>query len=88
MTAIPEYKCSLCGIVRHRNNLIVKRTQFLQMGKNGSVIRSRVTGWLCNVPIDGGKSCLEMDADWQRPLWHTSPGMTNLPSNQSEVQNA
>jgi hypothetical protein len=73
-----EYACTRCGRDVGRLNLKVRRVVFKEMGVKGPVVRSRTTDWLCVVPADdGGPSCLEADADWQKPALSGSPGMAD-----------
>lgn len=51
-----------------RENLRVKRVQFLKIGRNGRIIRSRNVAFLC-------LSCMEADPDYLRPALTASPGM-------------
>lgn len=55
-----EYKCNVCGIVKPRTRLYVKKTIFTTFGSNPRVIRSRTISWLCG-------SCVKGDPDYNRP---------------------
>ena len=65
-----EYKCGVCGMSHPRETLLAKRVQFVEMGRGGRVLRSRVTQWV-------GPCCLEKDADFTRPELAASPGMAD-----------
>lgn len=76
MANIPDYICSSCGREVGKDNLKVKRAVFREVGKGGSVVKTRTVGWLCIISQpDGEPSCLDQDPDWNRPLYSTSPGM-------------
>jgi hypothetical protein len=56
---LPNYACTRCLTPTKRENLVVKKSVFLEMGEGGRTIRSRVTDWLC-------PGCTNDDADWNR----------------------
>lgn len=66
-----KYSCSVCGKVVGRSRLRVKQAAFKEMGKGGALVRTRTTAWLCT------PGCLEIDPDWSRPAFLTSPGMAD-----------
>ncbi len=72
-----KYTCTVCGRDVGRGNLKVKRAQFREMGVNGRIDKSRVTGWLCMIPNGKEPSCLDKDADWQATKLAASPGMAD-----------
>lgn len=55
----PTYGCTRCQKVKDRNQLIVKKALFVEMGEGSSTVRSRVTDWLC-------PDCLHKDTDFNR----------------------
>lgn len=66
-------RCSRCGpdsLEVSRDELFVKRIQFVQLGNLGKVIRSRTVEWLC---LDH----MNQDADYQREAFQESPGFKN-----------
>lgn len=65
------YKCSVCDHVRPRDELIVKRAVFLEMGRNAKQLKSRVVAWVC-------KSCIEDDEDWNAEKYRESPGLKDV----------
>lgn len=71
-----DYTCHRCLKQFDRETLRAKKVQYLMMGRNGKVIRSRVIEWLC-VP------CMEKDPDYNRELWIASPGMKDIRDAQS-----
>ena len=71
-----DYRCDGCGRQVGRNNLKVKRVQFLDIGVGGKVDKSRTLGWFCIVPQDNGDpSCVEADPDWNRQAILDAPGV-------------
>lgn len=56
---ISEYVCTQCGNPTKRDDLTVKRVQFVELGAGAKTKRSRVTHWLC-------VTCLAEDFDWNR----------------------
>lgn len=77
MPGKPDYVCSNCGREVGRDNLIVKRAVFKEMGKGGATIKTRTSGWLCTIPNGEMPSCLDQDNDWERPIYSTAPGMAH-----------
>ncbi len=66
-------KCSRCGLEVdsfHKHLLVVVRVQFVEMGHNGKVLRSRTKEWLC-IP------CMEKDPDYNRESHTEAPGFVN-----------
>lgn len=55
-----EYACTRCSRNVGRHNLTVKKAIFVEMGEGGRTLRSRVTGWLCDL-------CLKEDAQYSLP---------------------
>jgi ribosomal protein S14 len=73
-----KYECTVCGREVGKANLKVKRTQFREMGRHGSIVASRTTGWLCVIPQDDGSpSCLDTDPDWNLPPRISAPGLAD-----------
>ena len=58
-----EYDCTSCGRTTARDDLMVKRAQFMTMGSGASNVRTRVVAWLC-------PPCLEKDPQWNLPERH------------------
>lgn len=56
---VSEYKCSSCGKIEQREELVVKKALFVTMGAGSSTVRSRVVAWLC-------PTCRVEDPDWVR----------------------
>jgi hypothetical protein len=54
-----KYKCSSCGEVTERDDLLAKKVLFTTMGEGARIKRSRVVGWLC-------PNCREKDPEWNR----------------------
>lgn len=61
MSNLPHYACTNpeCGREVPREQLVVKKAVFLEMGEGARTLRSRVVGWLCPV-------CVSKDPDWNR----------------------
>lgn len=57
-----DFKCTKCGKDTDRDDLMVKRVQFRDMGETGAIRKTRVTDRLC-------PDCLNLDPDWQRKPW-------------------
>lgn len=55
----PYYVCTRCAKPTDRDNLVVKKAVFLEMGEGARTERSRVVDWLC--PL-----CKNEDADYNR----------------------
>lgn len=53
-----------------RDNLRVKRIQFMKLGRNGRVIQSRNVAFLC-------LRCVDKDPDYTRPPLVAAPGMAD-----------
>lgn len=68
------YKCDGCGEIRPRDELVVKRVQFKNMGMDGKLLATRVVGWLCTVVGVDGKSCLTRDEHYGRVPYVEAPG--------------
>ena len=69
MSATPiAYRCAKCGEDTLRDNLVVKRVQFREMGQGGKVLITRTLLWLCR------DKCLVEDPDWSRPAFIAAPG--------------
>ena len=58
-----SYDCTSCGRTTARDDLTVKRAQFVTMGMGATNLRSRVIAWLC-------PPCLEKDREWNLPERH------------------
>lgn len=56
---IATYGCTQCSAPTKREDLVVKKAVFLEMGEGARTFRSRVVGWLC-------PKCREGDPDWNR----------------------
>jgi hypothetical protein len=68
------YVCGVCGRAVGRENLVVQRTQFLEMGINGKLLKTRTRGWICrNVE----NNCLDKDAEWKADRYTGSPGLAD-----------
>lgn len=52
-----KYVCTSCGKEKKRDMLTVKKVMFLNFGRNGKALRSRVVAWLCD-------ECRAKDKDW------------------------
>lgn len=65
------YKCSACDTVRPRDSLVAVRKQWLTLGLNGKVLRTRVVAWLCTV---GDPSCLDKDPGFSQESYVGAPG--------------
>ena len=63
-----KYSCSICKRERTREDLVVKRVQFKEMGVSGKVIRTRAVGWLCR------DACLLDDQAWVQQEYTQAPG--------------
>jgi hypothetical protein len=72
------YRCSKCEQAKERDDLVVRRVQYLTMGKPPKTLRSRVDAWLC-------RECAEADPAWQRPLHSASPGLSPFMDKDKEV---
>lgn len=59
MANVPEYGCTRCQRPVPRDELVVKKALFTEMGAPAQTIRSRVTDWLCS-------TCLTTDTDFNR----------------------
>lgn len=55
----PNYGCTRCKKPKDRDELIVKKALFVEMGEGSATVRSRVTDWLC-------PDCLRKDPDYLR----------------------
>jgi hypothetical protein len=64
------YRCSQCGELEEREELVVKKAVFRGMGEDGKTMRSRTVAWLC--PL-----CREADPDWNAPKFTSSPGFAD-----------
>lgn len=56
---------------------MVVRKQWLTMGVDGKILKTRAVGWLCkdiNPLHPGYLSCLELDPDWSREAYKDAPG--------------
>jgi hypothetical protein len=62
-----KYKCSGCGKDKAKDDLVVKRVQFREMGMNGKVTSTRTVAWLC-------PPCLAKDPDTGRDAYMDAPG--------------
>jgi len=60
MANTPDYRCTRCHQSTPREELSVKRVQFVEMGEGAQTLRSKVVAWLCS-------SCVTVDVDWIRP---------------------
>lgn len=67
VTRFIEYKCGECGGEFAKEDLLVKRVQFMTLGRNGKNVRSRAVAWMC-------RPCAEADPQWNVPSMR-SPGM-------------
>ncbi len=70
MANIPSYGCTRCNKPKGRDELVVKRVQFVGMGVGADILRSRVTDWLC-------PDCIVEDPDYLREKFHP-PRMSEL----------
>jgi hypothetical protein len=62
-----DLSCDKCKQQFPRAKLFVRRVQFVQLGMNGKVMRSRTTDWLC-------ESCMGEHPDYNRTAHRDSPG--------------
>lgn len=68
ITRAVDYKCMTCKLPKERDDLVVKRVVFSNIGRNGKQLRARSVGFICS-------SCLATDVDWNREAWKDAPGM-------------
>ena len=68
------YRCTECGREMTREQLRAKRVQYRELVGDRRVVRPRTVAWLCVSPPRGGKSCLDLDADWHRQSLRDAPG--------------
>lgn len=61
-----SYACTKCLRVHKKEELVVKKVMFQELGLSPRTVRSRSVAWLC-------ASCVREDADWNRPP-NFSPG--------------
>ena len=66
-----RYDCTLCGKKQKRDDLTVKRSVFMTIGKRPYVLRSRTVAWLC-------PACLAVDPGWLSEAYHDAPGMSDV----------
>ncbi|MEU4066703.1 hypothetical protein AB0F25_30695 [Streptomyces wedmorensis] len=64
------YKCTECGEVQPREDLIAKKVSFVTLGSKGTTIKSRTPHWLCF-------KCLKGDKDWNL-VQYDSPGLRTV----------
>jgi hypothetical protein len=77
MTATPrntgrrhfEHVCTVCGKPTPRDNLVVKRVEFVTMGRNFKRLKVRSVAWLC-------QDCLKLDPHYQQEKHSSSPSRT------------
>ena len=62
-----DYRCSVCGRAQPRDKLASKCVIFHALGKQRTVVRSRVVGWFC-------QRCMWRDVDYDREPYSQSPG--------------
>lgn len=60
-----DYVCNKCEKLTSRDNLIVKKALFTEMGSGANTIKARVVAWLCD-------QCAVRDPDWLREA-HVQP---------------
>lgn len=70
-----DYKCTECNARPGRDNLKVKKVQFVAIGVRPKVFRSRTVAWLC-------PDCIKKDPAWNQ-LEYDSPGLQ--PREEQEV---
>lgn len=61
-----EYRCTECGRVRPRSDLLAKKVSFTTI-KPVRIVRSRVVGWVCS-------RCRDYDDAWNAKAYADSPG--------------
>lgn len=61
------YRCHKCKLTFARDDLVVKRVVFAELGAGGRQVRSRSVGFLC-------RPCLEADPVYKRVALDDSPG--------------
>lgn len=69
-----KYACSSCKEERERDDLIVKRVQYKEMGVSGRLLITRTVAWLCLIKGADGRSCLERDEHYHREKYADAPG--------------
>lgn len=63
-----DYTCMTCKQPKTREELLVRRVSWAEMGRNGKPIRSRSVGWQC-------RACVEADPDFNRQAFLDAPGI-------------
>lgn len=72
-----KYVCSKCQREVGRENLVVQRVQFLTIGVNGKLLKTRTVGWVCrNVE----NACLDTDPNWLAERYTGTPGQADVPA--------
>lgn len=66
MAYVKPYKCTTCGEVIPREQVVVVKVQFVTPGAGSRVLKSRNTHWLC-------PSCLEGHPVWNTPSHDDAP---------------
>lgn len=66
-----KYVCGNCGQTKTKATLTVKRVQFLEMGENGKLLKTRVVEWLC-------EDCRAEDPAWSQDKLFGSPGLQDV----------
>ncbi len=61
------YKCGECGSEPGRDNLVVKRVEFANIGRAGKVLRRRSVAFLC-------QACMQADKAYTQEPYTKSPG--------------
>lgn len=62
------YRCSWCGGVKNRDDLLAMRVQYITIGKPSVVKRSRVVAWVC-------AECVTESTYWKTEPWIEAPGI-------------
>ena len=83
-----DYRCSRCGREVGRENLAVKKAQFLTVGEKPKFIRSRTVAWLCTIPDDVRPSCLDLDDDYNLEAVRSAPGGLATTTREAEAVTA
>lgn len=59
-----KYACNVCGREVTRQELLVKRVSFYEMGRGGSMVKQRTVAWICR------ERCISEDPAWNTPAFN------------------
>lgn len=65
------YRCMVDNEEHDREDLLVKKIVYMEMGRGARTVRSRAVGWIC-------RDHAEVDPDWNREPWIEAPGHTSV----------